>query len=349
MPTTIFGAFRSDSTLSDAGASSSVAGSTFQIFAYNQITIEDGADGTIFDGDDISNETANDPTQTFDDEIIYWDFTVSVTDGTNTYQIGLFDYDINGDGNSIGVDSEDGFFLAFIDGSVPPLNTTLTIIDIIDNGPDIDIDTVVPCFVAGTRIETPDGHRAVETLAVGDAVTTLDHGPQVIRWIGSRDLDSIDLQGKPRLRPIRIARGALGDGLPHNDLCVSPQHRMLVRSPIAVRMFSAQEVLVPAHKLLDLPGVREEADLNAVTYFHMLFDRHEVIFAEGAPTESLYTGPEALKGVGADARAEIEALFPELTSDDHAPQLARPTPDRGGQVRTLVRRHVKNGKPLLAE
>ncbi|EEE37916.1 hemolysin-type calcium-binding region [Rhodobacteraceae bacterium KLH11] len=348
MPTTVFGAFRSDSTLSDAGASSSVVGSTFQISAYSQITIEDGANGTIFDGDSNSNETANDPTQTFDDEIIFWDFTVSVTDGTNTYQIGLFDYDINGDGNSIGVDSEDGFFLAFIGGSVPPLNTTLTITAIIDNGPNIDVDTVVPCFVAGTQIDTPDGPRTIESLRAGDAVLTLDHGPQVIRWIGSRDLDSVDLQAKPKLRAIRIAKGALGDGLPLRDLRVSPQHRMLVRSPIAVRMFETDEVLVAAHKLLGLPGVCVDEGAPSLTYFHLLFDRHEVIYAEGAPSESLYTGPEALKSVGKDALAEIQALFPEITSEVYTPQLARLTPDRGAQVRSLIRRHVKNGKPLLA-
>lgn len=348
MPTTIFGAFRSDSTLSDAGASTSVEGSTFQISAYSQITIQDGADGSIFDGDSDSNETANDPTQTLDGEIIYWDFTVTVTDGTDTYQIGFFDYDIDGDGDSIGVDSEDGYFLAFIGGTVPPLNTTLTIVDIIDNGSDIDVDTVVPCFAGGTRIETPDGPRAIETLKVGDTVLTLDHGPQVIRWIGARDLDSIDLHAKPKLRPIRIAKGALGDGLPLQDLLVSPQHRMLVRSPIAVRMFATDEVLVAARKLLELPGVSVDESTSSVTYFHMLFDRHEVVFAEGAPAESLYTGPEALKGIGKDALVEIEALFPEITSDVHAPQLARLTPDRGGQVRSLIRRHVKNGKPLLA-
>ncbi len=348
MPTTIFGAFRSDSTLSDAGASSNVEGTSFQISAYNQITIEDGADGTIFDGDSDSNETANDPTQTYNGETIYWDFTISVTDGTNTYEIGLFDYDIDGDGNSIGIDSEDGFFMAFIGGSVPPLNTTLTITAITDNGPDIDIDTVVPCFVSGTNISTPEGPRPIEALEVGDVVLTLDNGPQTIRWIGTRTLDSIDLSVKPKLRPIRIAQGALGNGLPENELRVSPQHRMLVRSPIAARMFSKHEVLIPAHKLLGLPGVSVDETAQSVTYVHMLFDRHEVVFAEGAPSESLHTGPEALKGVGEEALAEIAALFPEIASEAHAPELARLTPLRGRQMRSLIRRHVKNGKPLLS-
>ncbi|WP_420584508.1 Hint domain-containing protein [Ruegeria sp.] len=348
MPTTIFGAFRSDSTLTDQGASSSVVGSTFTISGYSQITIEDGADGTIFDGDSVSNETANDPTQTYLGETIYWDFTISVTDGTNTYQIGLFDYDVNGDGNSIGVDGEDGFFMAFIGGTVPPLNTTLTITAITDNGPDIDIDTVVPCFVSGTAISTPTGPRAIQDLEVGDLVLTLDNGPQPIRWIGAKTLDTIDLTVKPKLRPIRISKGALGADLPKQDLLVSPQHRMLVRSPIAARMFARDEVLIPAHKLQGMPGVDVEAGERPVTYYHLLFDRHEVIFAEGAPSESLYTGPEALKGVGAAAVAEIAELFPEIVSDTYAPELARLTPAKGKQARVLIERHVKNRKPLLS-
>ncbi len=244
MPATIFGALRSDSTLTDQGASTTVVGSTFTISAYSQVTIEDGADGTIFSGDSFSNESPNDPLQTFNGNAIYWDFTVSVTDGTNTYQIGLFDYDVDGNGNSIGVDGEDGYFMAFIGGTIPPLNTTLTITAIIDNGPSIDVDTVVPCFMAGTRIDTPQGQCLIEDLRVGDVVQTLDNGPQIIRWIGKRELDSIDLTLKPKLRPIKIDKGALGNGLPENDLRVSPQHRMLVRSPIAARMFARDEVLI---------------------------------------------------------------------------------------------------------
>lgn len=348
MPSNVYGAFRSNTTLSDAGASSSVVNSTFIISAYDQIIIEDGADGTIFDGDDQQNEVANDPTQVYEGNTIFWDFTISVTDGTNTYQIGLFDYDINDDGDSIGVDSEDGFFMAFIGGTIPPLNTTLTITAIIDNGPNIDIDTVVPCFTAGTSIRTPHGDRLVETLKVGDVVETLDNGPQTIRWIGERHLDSIDLAMNPRLRPIRIEAGALGNGLPNAALVVSPQHRMLVRSPIATRMFDSNEVFIPAKKLLDLPGVSVLSKTDAVTYLHLLFDRHEIVFAQDAPTESLFTGPEALKSVGKDALSEITQLFPEIAAGRHIPQAARLIPDKGRQMQKMVSRHIKNDKPLVA-
>lgn len=347
MTTNIFGAFRTDTTMTDAMAGFGTLGATFEISAYSQITIEDGADASIIDGDDVSNETPNDLTQTYLGNAFFWDYTVEVNDGVNTYQIGIFDYDINGNGNSSGVDAEDGFFIGFIGGSIPPLNTTLTIGPVLDNGPSIDVDTVVPCFTTGTIIDTAEGPRTVETLGVGDKVVTLDHGLQPIRWIGSRSLDARELIAKPKLRPIRITEGALGNQLPKRDLTVSPQHRMLIRSHIAKRMFGQNEVLIPARKLVDLPGVFVDEEADTVTYVHMLFDNHEVVFAEGTPTESLFTGPMALMSVGPEAYQEIVALFPEIAEENYAPSTARRVPSRGKQISALVKRHLKNEKALV--
>ena len=245
MAINIYGAFRSDTTLSDAAVTFGTAGSTFQISQYSQITITDGTNASIIDGDNLNNESPNDSSQTYLGQVIDWDYTVQVNDGVNTYEIGIMDWDANGNNTFDYPTAEQGYFLAFI-GTVPPLNTTLTFGPIVDNGANIPVNTVVPCFTSGTQIETPNGPRAVETLSVGDEVLTLDHGPQHIRWIGTRHLSRDDLIAKHKLLPVRIKAGALGNGLPHRDLLVSPQHRMLVRSAIAVRMFDAKEVLVPA-------------------------------------------------------------------------------------------------------
>jgi ABC-type branched-subunit amino acid transport system ATPase component len=82
-----------------------------------------------------------------------------------------------------------------------------------------------------------------------------------------------------------------------------------------------------------------------VEYWHLLFDRHEVVFSEGARTESLFTGPEALRAVTPAARAEILAIFPDL--DRRLPDPARPLIG-GRQGRSLTRRHLKNDLPLVA-
>ena len=205
----------------------------------------------------------------------------------------------------------------------------------------------IACFCAGTRICTKDGETPIEDLSVGDKVFTMDHGDQSIRWIGSTTLDAIDLAKNPKLRPIRIRAGALGQGLPVTDLMVSPQHRILVRSAIAERMFGTHEVLIPAIKLIGLMGIDRIEDMSEVTYWHMLFDTHEVIFSNGAPTESLFTGPEALKSVSPESRREIMSIFPELSDMSYIPKPARTIPERGKLVRKLVSRHQKNEKPML--
>lgn len=159
------------------------------------------------------------------------------------------------------------------------------------------------CLTRGTLIDTPEGPRFIETLKVGELVHTLDHGPQEIRWIGSR---RVAAQGA--LTPIRIKAGALGN---LRDLTVSPNHRMLIRGPLAEVLFGERDVLVAAKHLVNDDTIRPVEGAH-VDYFHMLFDRHEIIFAEACPTESLHPGKEALEAVDPAARTEILTLFPEM-------------------------------------
>lgn len=205
-----------------------------------------------------------------------------------------------------------------------------------------------PCFGRGTMIETEFGPLPVEELAPGMKVWTRDNGLKPLIWTGSRQLGALHLTAHPNLRPIRISAGALGQHSPGRDLIVSPQHRVLVRSRIAQRMFGTFEVLVAAKQLLQLDGIDVAADLEEVEYFHLLFDQHEVVVSDGAETESLYTGPEALKSVGPAACEEIFALFPELRDRDPAAQTpsARPLPS-GRMARKLAVRHKQHSRHLV--
>ncbi|WP_170761850.1 Hint domain-containing protein [Ruegeria lacuscaerulensis] len=204
----------------------------------------------------------------------------------------------------------------------------------------------VPCFTRDTRIRAENGLVPIQNLRTGDLIHTLGHGLQPIRWIGRRLFEVAALRANHRLWPVRILSGALGEGLPRRDLLVSRQHRMLVQSRIAERMFGASEVLIPAIKLTALPGIFVDETVPEIEYFHLLFDRHQVIFAEHAPTESLFTGPEALKTLGAAARREIFEIFPEMADAQHVADPVRFIP-RGPQQARLVTRHLKNNKPLL--
>lgn len=158
----------------------------------------------------------------------------------------------------------------------------------------------VPCFASGTRILTPTGERKVEDLVAGDLVCTLHHGPQPLRWAGHRTLSRADLQANPKLAPIRIRDGVLGN---RGDLLVSPQHAMKLGGK-----------LCRAAHLADHGGgrIRRAYGKRGVTYVHLLLPRHEIIFANGAPTESLYPGRFGLAGFDVAAKSELIALFPQL-------------------------------------
>ncbi|WP_377186299.1 Hint domain-containing protein [Ruegeria meonggei] len=204
----------------------------------------------------------------------------------------------------------------------------------------------VPCFTRDTSILSKSGARPIQSLQAGDLIATMSHGMQPVRWIGRRRFDRTALGGNARLLPVRILAGALGSGMPQRDLLVSRQHRMLVQSRIAERMFGTTQVLIPAIKLTVLPGIYVDDSVSEVDYFHLLFDRHQVIFAEKAPTESLFTGIEALKSVGPEARREIFEIFPELAENTPAHEPARLIPE-GRQQARLLERHRRNNKPLL--
>ncbi|MBO9433280.1 Hint domain-containing protein [Ruegeria sp. R13_0] len=206
----------------------------------------------------------------------------------------------------------------------------------------------VPCFASGTLIETSEGLVRVEDLKVGDQVLTYDNGMRPVCWIGARDLSEAQLDAKPHLKPIVIRADALGPGYPRRDLIVSPQHRILVSSAIAKRMFNCQDVLLPAKKLLPLSGVDVLDDLSdGIRYHHILFDQHEIIWSNGTPTESLFLGPLTMQAISPEARQEIKELFPECAAIDFQPLTARLVPEKGKWMAKLVERHQGNRKPLF--
>jgi hypothetical protein len=198
----------------------------------------------------------------------------------------------------------------------------------------------VTCYVRGTLIMTDQGERPIEQLAAGDFVQTRDNGLQQIRWIGSSAAI-----GMGKLAPVRIARGALGADRPIRDLYVSRQHRMLLQSKIAERMFGSREVLIPAIKLTAIEGIDVQPSPRSVTYFHLMTDRHEIIFADGCQSETLLTGPQARKAMGPEAVEELETLFPEVMVG--TPEPARPI-FQSGRLQRLFDRHLKNDVALTS-
>lgn len=176
-----------------------------------------------------------------------------------------------------------------------------------------NIEKVLPCFTPGTQITTPDGPVAVERLRVGDGVVTQDHGAQRLVWVGKVHVSRAELIRAPHLCPVRIARGALGDGLPERDMWVSPQHRMQLSGLRAELLFGEAEVLVAALHLVGRPGITRDLPEKGVTYLHIMCEQHEIIRADGCWTESFQPGDQVLRGMDAPQRRELLDLFPALT------------------------------------
>ncbi|MGB0903745.1 MAG: Hint domain-containing protein, partial [Mangrovicoccus sp.] len=165
-------------------------------------------------------------------------------------------------------------------------------------------NTGVVCFAEGTRIRTAQGDRLVQDLRPGDLVQTMDNGVQKLLWVGRRHLSQAQLADAPNLRPVWLRSEAIGADAP---LIVSPQHCLLMH-------INGQEHLVRARHLALMPGA-DAVVMRAsqpVTYYHLLFERHEILFSNGAPTESFYPGRFAIAALGLRERLSLAKLFPDL-------------------------------------
>ena len=178
-----------------------------------------------------------------------------------------------------------------------------------------EIETIIPCFTSGTMIATPAGECRIEDLTVGQQVITRDNGMQRIRWIGQKTVSAATMRAMPQLAPVMIRAGALGHDLPERDLLLSPNHRLLMTGQRVDILFDAPEVLSAAKHLTALDGV-DQVQASQVTYWHILFDNHEVILSNGAWSESFQPGDYSLKGIGDAQRQEVLNLFPQLASED---------------------------------
>jgi hypothetical protein len=162
------------------------------------------------------------------------------------------------------------------------------------------VSAEVPCFAAGTRLRTPHGDVAVESLRAGDLVLTASGEIRPVKWIGHRDVDCVRHATPEKVWPVRVAAHAFGAGLPVRDLYLSPDHAVFVGG-----------VLIPAKQLINHDTV-EQLPADAVTYYHVELDRHDVLLAEGLPAESfLDTGNRVAFANGGGATQ----LHPDFAPD----------------------------------
>lgn len=227
------------------------------------------------------------------------------------------------------------------------------IIQITSESPTLNYSSIYVCFTPGTRIAAAQGQIPVETLEPGDLVRTSTGRFVPVQWVGSRWIGRRDLERNPRLRPICVPAGALGQGVPERPLILSRHHRVMLRSAIAKRMFGQSEVLIPVHHLIGQKGIREltPQETGPVGYFHVLLEDHRVLLAEGAPAESLYLGEQTEQMLGDGDWDEIAELMPKARqhAKNKTMSPARPLAD-GAKANRLAGRHRDNwDQELLAK
>ncbi len=199
-------------------------------------------------------------------------------------------------------------------------------------GPEPRAQDVI-CFSSDTLLATPQGDRPIGELAAGDRIVTRDNGPKKILWKGQTALSGTALRQHPHLRPVRVRQSAFLEDLPTEDLCVSPAHRILLTGPRAQALFGCDEVLVRARDLIDFQTVTVDLALHGVTYIHLLLDSHQIIFANGVPTESFHPALAPASALRRHAH-ELRRIAPEWVAE----------PDRYGPT---ARRCLAAGEAAL--
>jgi hypothetical protein len=133
----------------------------------------------------------------------------------------------------------------------------------------------IACYLRGTRILTDRGSVAVEELDIGDALVTGSGDIMKIKWIGRRAYAGWAAEANDEVQPILFKAGSIADHVPSRDLYVSPEHAMYVDG-----------ILIPSRNLVNGISILRAQPMDEVSYFHIELDRHDVIFAEGALSET---------------------------------------------------------------
>jgi hypothetical protein len=155
------------------------------------------------------------------------------------------------------------------------------------------------CFLRGTRIETDEGPVAIENLRIGDRVRTHSGRYEPIKWIGRMSYDRAPgASWRGDVEPVCVAESALSPGVPARDLYVSQRHALL----LAGTLIMAKDLVNGLTITLSAPK-----GLSRLDYLHLEFERHEVVYAEGAAAESMKPSWEERQGFA--NLPEFECLY----------------------------------------
>jgi len=297
--------------LTSAASAGTISNLGYQYIGFGTITIDAGANWTVagsitgFGGVTVEGFNNHDRLDLTDLNFSAGD-TVSFDDGTNLLTIK------NGGGSTLATihldDSADGHAFQLLDDG--------------HGHTFVEETDYTPCYLKGTRIRMPRGDRAVETLRIGDMIATMGGEALPLKWIGRRSYRDWLAVGNEDAQPILFKAGSIADGIPARDLYVSPEHAMFVDG-----------MLIPARYLVNGASIVKTRDLEEIDYFHLEFDRHAVIFAEGATAESFVDDDSRMLFHNA---AEYRRLYPD-ESRRREVEFCAPRVEAGHALETVQR------------
>ncbi|WP_146348026.1 Hint domain-containing protein [Falsiphaeobacter marinintestinus] len=239
--------------------------------------------GTLDDGETFADDGAVGDTFESGDSFTF-NVTPAIADDFPDYNSGdivtldyVGTYTINGVTGIVLEDQSDPN-IGFVFSPADAASTNAALPNVINTGdPEFDAGAYTPCFLIGSLIATPDGEKPVESLDAGDLVLNSEGQPVPVKWLGRRTIAAI-FRPAEELSPVRFAAGSLGKGLPHSDLTVTANHAMLLDGVLC-----HASALVNGSTIVRVP--LEEMGQTFTTY-HVETENHEIILANGAPTET---------------------------------------------------------------
>ncbi|SUZ32518.1 hypothetical protein ROE7235_02279 [Roseibaca ekhonensis] len=171
---------------------------------------------------------------------------------------------------------------------------------------------VYGCFCSGTRIMAGDGQLVpIEQLEAGQSVLTRDNGAQPLLWVGKTTVRAVGV-----FAPVRLPAGLMGN---LGALVVGPLQRIFLYQRGGLTANGRSEALVQARHLVD--GTRvQQREGGFVTYHALVFQDHQIIYAEGVPVESLLVSRATVARLPDDFAQDLSTRFPHLNQRAHFAQ-----------------------------
>lgn len=174
-------------------------------------------------------------------------------------------------------------------------------------------------IVEGANVRTPCGPRRVELVRPGDLIVTRDNGLQAVRMVWSRELSGAQMAAFPDTAPIRLKPRALGPMMPQRDVCLAPDHRVLVPG---YRIAGQQDTRCCLIEAKELAGASDAAyvdrSADGLRCFTLVFDTHQVFCINGLPVESFLPTASAVSNLSEDLRDALVRRFPQLRREPNS-------------------------------